>query len=220
MEKYLPILQATPLFADVDASDLLAMLDCLQASVVHYDKGATIFHQGEQIHQIAIVLEGKVHIQSDDYWGNHTILNVIGVGDMIGEAYVAPDSTPIVSDVVCAVESTLIFFEARKILTVCSNACRFHSLVVQHLFFIISAKNRALVKKLGHLSQRTIRAKLISYLSDESKRHGANDFTIPFNRQELADFLSVDRSALSVELSKMRDDGLLDYSRNHFILHH
>ena len=115
-------------------------------------------------------------------------------------------------------DSAVILFDVRRILTTCSAACRFHGLVVQNMFFAISEKNRKLVQKLAHMSQRSTREKLISYLSEEAKRHKSDSFTIPFNRQQLADFLSVDRSAMSNELSKMRHDGLLLFEKNRFTL--
>ena len=137
---------------------------------------------------------------------------------MFGEAYVAPESGAILNDVIADTDSVVIFFDIRKIITVCPSACDFHSRVVQNLFFAISEKNRKLVQKLGHLSKRSTRAKLISYLSEESRRQNKSTFTIPFNRQQLADFLSVDRSAMSSELCKMRDEGLLSFEKNRFTL--
>jgi len=111
-----------------------------------------------------------------------------------------------------------LFFNVRRIITTCSNACRFHTAVVQNLFFSLSEKNQKLMQKLGHMSRRTTREKLMSYLSEESRRHGSGSFSIPFNRQQLADFLSVDRSAMSNELCKMRDEGLLEFEKNQFVL--
>lgn len=115
-------------------------------------------------------------------------------------------------------DSVVIFLNVKRILTSCSNACRFHSIVVQNLFFAISEKNRKLVQKIGHMSKRTTREKLISYLSEQAKKQNSGVFTIPFNRQQLADFLSVDRSAMSNELCKMRDEGLLEFEKNKFRL--
>ncbi|MBQ7792149.1 MAG: winged helix-turn-helix domain-containing protein, partial [Clostridia bacterium] len=115
-------------------------------------------------------------------------------------------------------DSTVLFFIVKRILTTCSSACRFHAMVVQNLFFAISEKNRKLVQKIGHMSQRTTRQKLMSYLSEEAKRQKNGRFSIPFNRQQLADFLSVDRSAMSNELCKMRDEGLLEFHKNEFRL--
>ena len=217
---HLTLLQQTALFRGVAASDLAAMLGCLQAQTRSYQKGEAVFRQGETLSQIAVVLEGKLHIQSDDYWGNHTIVDVLTPGDLFGEAYITPASGPLTIDIVAMSSSVVAFFEARKVLTVCSNACPFHSLVVQNLFYVLADKNRILMQKLGHLAKRTTRAKLTSYLTAESVRAASASFTIPFNRQQLADYLSVDRSAMSAELSKMKSEGLLDFERDHFTLYH
>ena len=136
---------------------------------------------------------------------------------MFGEAY-AYDSCAMLNDVVAIEDSVIIFFDTKRVLTSCSNACRFHSIVVQNLFFAISEKNRKLVQKIGHMSKRTTREKLISYLSEQAKKQNSANFTIPFNRQQLADFLSVDRSAMSNELCKMRDEGLIEFEKNKFRL--
>ncbi|MCD8020987.1 MAG: Crp/Fnr family transcriptional regulator [Clostridiales bacterium] len=164
------------------------------------------------------MVEGKLHIQQDDYWGNTNILNTIEPGELFGEAYVAPDSGAMLNDVIAVQDSTVIFFNAQKVITNCPSACRFHSLVIQNLLFSISDKNRNLVQKLSHMSKRSTREKLMSYLSEESKKHNSATFTIPFNRQQLADFLSVDRSAMSNELCKMRDEGLIIFERSRFTL--
>ena len=144
---------------------------------------------------------------------------MIGAGEMFGEAYVAPESGVLLNDVLAVEDCTVIFFDVKRIITVCSSACRFHSMVVQNLFFTISERNRKLVQKLGHMSKRSTREKLISYLSEEAKKHNSGTFTIPFNRQQMADFLSVDRSAMSNELGKMRGEGLISFEKNRFTLH-
>ncbi|MDD6071963.1 MAG: Crp/Fnr family transcriptional regulator [Clostridiales bacterium] len=218
MKQYIPTLKRTKLFAGVNDDEISAMLDCLQAKLLSYKKGDYVFRQGEPIDKITVLLEGKLLIQKDDFWGNRSIVNVIDIGEMFGEAYVAPESKTILNDVIADADSVVIFFDIRKIITVCPSACDFHSKVVQNMFFAISEKNRKLIQKLGHLSKRSTRAKLISYLSEESKRQNRNTFTIPFNRQQLADFLSVDRSAMSSELCKMRDEGLLLFEKNRFTL--
>lgn len=218
MKKYIPILKVTKLFAGVDEVDISTMLGCLQAKLCNYKKGEYVFRQGEHIRSITVLVEGNLHIQRDDYWGNRSIINIIDIGEMFGEAYVAPDSGVLLNDVVAVEDSTVIFFDVNRILSVCSSACRFHSLVVQNLFFAISEKNRKLVQKLGHMAKRSTREKLISYLSEEAKRQNSSTFVIPFNRQQLADFLSVDRSAMSNELCKMRDEGLLTFKKNQFTL--
>ena len=218
MENYIETLRRTQLFSGVSNSEISAMLGCLQARSCTFKKGEYVFREGEHIDNITILVEGKLLIQRDDYWGNRSIVNVLRVGEMFGEAYVAPESGSLLNDVIAEDDSTVIFFDVRRILTVCSTACQFHSRVVQNLFFAISEKNRKLVQKIGHMSKRSTRAKLLSYLSEEAKRHNNSHFTIPFTRQQLADFLCVDRSAMSNELCKMRDEGLLAFDKNQFTL--
>lgn len=218
MKKYIPILKQTQLFAGIGEEEIAGMIECLQAKKRSYRKGEYVFRQGEHLNNISVVVEGSLHIQRDDYWGNRSIINMVDVGEMFGEAYVAPDSGILSNDVVATKDSTVIFFDVRRMLTVCSSACKFHSMVIQNLFFAISEKNRKLLQKLGHMSKRSTREKLISYLSEEAKRQNSGTFMIPFNRQQLADFLSVDRSAMSNELCKMRDEGMLKFEKNRFTL--
>lgn len=218
MKKYISILKRTQLFAGVGDDEIVSMLSCLGAKLRTYKKGEYVLRQGEYLSDIIVLVEGNLHIQKDDYWGNRSILGQISVGEMFGEAYIAPQSGAILNDVVAVSDSTVIYFDVKKIITSCSSACRFHTTVVQNMFFAISEKNRKLVQKLGHMSKRSTREKLISFLSEESKRNNSSTFTIPYNRQQLADFLSVDRSAMSNELCKMRDEGLLEFNKNSFRL--
>lgn len=218
MKKYIPVLKRTKLFAGIANDEIASMLLCLDAQVHHYKKGEYVLREGEHLSNIMILVGGRLHIQKDDYWGNRSILEQISMGEMFGEAYIAPESEPLLNDVVAAEDSVVMFFNAKQIITTCSSACRFHTMVVQNLFFSISEKNRKVVRKLSHMSKRSIREKLISYLSEEATRQNSSSFAIPFNRQQLADFLFVDRSAMSNELSKMRKEGLLEFERNCFKL--
>lgn len=218
MKKYIPVLKRTKLFSDVGEDDIASLLSCLGARKKEYKKGEYILREGEHISDIFILVEGKIHIQKDDYWGNRSILSVISVGEMFGEGYAAPESGALLNDVVAVEDSSVLFFDVKRILTTCSSACRFHNMIVQNMFFAISDKNRKLVQKLGHMSGRTTRAKLISYLSEEAKRQGSSSFTVPFNRQQLADYLCVDRSAMSNELCKMRDEGMIKFEKSRFEL--
>ena len=218
MKNYIPVLKRTKLFSGVGEEDIASLLSCLGARKKEYKKGEYILREGEHISDIFILVEGKIHIQKDDYWGNRSILSVISVGEMFGEGYAAPESGALLNDVVAVEDSSVIFFDVKRILTTCSSACRFHNMIVQNMFFVVSDKNRKLVQKLGHMSGRTTRAKLISYLSEEAKRQGSSAFTVPFNRQQLADYLCVDRSAMSNELCKMRDEGMIRFEKSRFEL--
>ncbi len=218
MKKYIPLLQRTNLFAGLSYEETEKMLRCLNAKQRAFKKGELVLRQGESVKSIMVLAEGKLHIQRDDHWGNRSIISIIGVSEMFGEAYAAPDSGAMLNDVLAVEDSVVLCFDMERLISVCPEACSFHSAVVRNLLFAISEKNRKLVQKLGYMSERTTREKLIAYLSDEAKRNNSSSFSIPFNRQQLADYLSVDRSALSNELSKMRNDGLLKFCKNRFEL--
>ncbi len=218
MKDFVPVLKKTKLFSGVGDEEISIMLSCLGASLFTYKKGEFVLRQGEHLSNILVLVEGSLHIQRDDYWGNRSILGHIGIGEIFGEAYAAPDSGTLLNDVIAVEDSAVYFFDVKRVISTCSSACRFHTMVVQNLFFAISEKNRTLVQKLDYLSRRTTREKLISYLSEEAKKQNSPRITIPFNRQQLADYLSVDRSAMSNELGKMRDEGLLEFEKNRFRL--
>ena len=218
MEELIPVLKRTKLFAGVGDEEIISMLSCLGARLQKYNKGEYVLREGERLSDILVLARGALHIQRDDYWGNRSILGAIGAGEIFGEAYVAPESGTLLNDVIAVEDSAVFFFDVKRVITTCSSACSFHEMVIQNLFFAISEKNRGLVQKLGYISRRTTREKLITYLSEEAKKQNSAYITSPFNRQELADYLSVDRSAMSNELCKMRDEGLLDFEKNHFKL--
>lgn len=218
MKKYVPALKRTRLFAGVNEEDIAAMLSCLKAGTGSCKKGNFVYRQGDRVDRLSILVGGKLQIQKDDSWGNRSIVNTVDVGDMFGEEYVAPQSSVLLNDIVALEDSVVVYLDVKRVLTVCSSLCRFHARVVQNLFYAMSEKNRRLMLKLDHVSRRTTRDKLISYLSEEAQLQGSTKFDIPFNRQQLADFLAVDRSAMCKELAKMRDDGMILYNKNTFEL--
>ena len=166
MKEFVPVLKRTKLFSGVGEDDIAAMLSCLGARLRTFKKGEYVLRQGEHLDDILVLAEGKLHIQRDDYWGNRSILGHIEIGEIFGEAYVAPESGTLLNDVVALEDSSVFFFDVKRVITTCSSACRFHTMVVQNLFFAISEKNRGLVQKLNYMSKRTTREKLLSYLSE------------------------------------------------------
>ena len=211
-------LLTTELFRGFEADDIGKMLSCLNPYKKSYKKDEVIVSEGSNLDVLGLVLSGQVHVEHEDYWGNRSILGIIGVGDIFGEAYTMPESEPIPNFIIAARDTEVVFLDTKNILTMCSTNCHFHNQLIQNLFVIIAGKNRSLAGKIRHMSRRSTREKLLSYLLDQSILAGNDTFDIPFNRQQLADYLAVDRSAMSAELSKMQKEGLIQFKKNHFKL--
>lgn len=218
MEKYFTLMLGSPLFYGIKREELASMLSCLGARKDSYKKGQYIVRCGQLLGDMLFPVEGRIHIQRDDFWGNRSILRELAPGDLFGEAYAGARTEPLLHDLIAVEDCVVLFLDIRKMLTTCSSACSFHTLLVQNLFRSIALQNRRLEQKLSHLSMRSTREKLLSYLSEESGKAHCNPFAISYNRQQLADFLSVDRSAMSAELSKMQKEGLINFKGNTFTL--
>lgn len=218
IDRYLPLIKTTPLFAGINSAEIAAVLKCIRYGIRTYASGQTVFFEGDTPGTVAMVLKGVVHVAKDDFWGNRSIHAAVTPGQLFAEAFALAGNRPLTVNVVAAEDSEILMMDFSKTITVCHNSCAFHNRLIKNLLEIVSAKNIALTRKIQYLSERTTREKLLSYLSDEAKRQGKKEFSIPFDRQELADFLSSDRSALSFELSKMKRDKLLDYHKNVFVL--
>lgn len=211
-------LSNTPLFRGIAPQDVEAMLTCLQAEQRTYPRGASILQAGNTTRFIGLILSGSVSIESDDVWGNKSILDHAHAGQVFAETYACVPNEPLLINVVAAQACEILFLDMSRVLHICSNVCTFHNELVRNLLTISSQKNRNLSRRIFHTSSKTIRGRLLSYLSFQSIQQGSREFDIPFNRQQLADYLSVDRSAMSNELSKMQREGLLIANRSHFIL--
>jgi len=218
MQEFLPVLSLSALFEGVKAEDIPTMLPCLEARTAHFAKGTHVFRQGDRVSCLPLLLDGGLLIQHEDYWGNRSIVQALGPGEVFAEAYALSGGGCMQNDVVATEDSTLMLLNVSKMLTVCAAGCPFHKQVTHNLFAILAEKNKKLMQKMSLLSQRSTREKLLSYLSNEAQRQGSSSFSIPFNRQQLADFLCVDRSAMSNELSRMHREGLISYERNRFTL--
>ena len=205
-------------FTGITIDEIKEMLTCLSARERIFQKDEIIYSYGEHITCLGIVLEGCVHIVKEDFWGNANLMSECLPGEVFGEAYAITSSEALEMNIFSATECRILFLEVAKVLSVCSSACEFHNRLIRNLLTLVSRKNFQLNRKLEHMSKRTTREKLLSYLSLESKKAGASTFTIPFNRQQLADYLSVDRSAMSNELCKLRDEGILSFQKNNFTL--
>lgn len=211
-------LSQTLLFRGISPEELRQLLPCLRAERRQYSRGSLIFRTGDPVSAMGLVLSGSVSIEHDDVWGNKSILDHVRPGQVFAETYACLPGTPLMISAAAAEPSEVLFLSAQRLLHPCSNACDFHSKLVQNLLTITSQKNLNLSRRIFHTSSKSIRGRLLSYLSFQAAQQGSREFDIPFNRQQLADYLSVDRSAMSNELSKMQRDGLLRTERNHFLL--
>lgn len=218
MNQYLPILKKSFLFSGIEETQLLAMLKCLRAVTKEYSKSSFILHTGDSVSTVGLVLSGTVQIIKEDFWGNRTIINQVGSGQLFAESFSCAQTDHLPISVISATHCEVMFFNYKKIIATCSSACQFHARLIQNMLKAVAQKNISLTTKIEHMSQKTTREKLLSYLSEQAHLACSNSFSIPFNRQQLADYLSVDRSAMSSELGRMRDEGLLAFERNHFIL--
>ena len=214
----LNILANSRLFAGIRVDEIQPMLSCLQAVERKYPRGAYIFHTGEEVRALALLVRGTAHIQKEDFWGNRSLLASLAAGDIFAEAYAMPGSGAMRSDVVAVESCTVLLMDVERVLSRCTNSCAFHARLTENLFTLLAEKNRGLAQKLDYISQRSTRQKLLAYLSEQAQRTGRAEFTIPFNRQQLADFLSVERSAMSAELSRMQAEGLIETERSRFVL--
>ena len=216
--KYVPLLQQTTLFAGVGEEQLPLMLNCLGAYSKTYGKDEYVLHLGTKISAISIVLSGSVFLIRDDYAGNREILANILPGQLFAESFACLRQEYLNFDVIAQEATEILFLDIQKVLTICSSACEFHNKVIQNLHYLLAEQNLQLSVKMEHVCQRSTREKLLSYLNEQCRKHNSRTFSIPFNRQQLADYLSVDRSAMCKELSHLRQEGLIEYQKNHFHL--
>lgn len=218
MKKYLEVLKKCPLFSGIEDEDLLRMLGCLGAKVDSFDKKYTIFREGSPANYIGIVLSGEAQIAQTDYYGNRTILSNIKPSQLFAEAFAAAGVTSMPVSVTASKESEIMFIDCAHILHTCQNGCGFHHQLIFNLMKDLADKSIMFHEKIDIISKRTTREKLLSYLMEYSKKLGKSSFAIPFDRQELADYLGVDRSGLSAEISKLRAEGILECHKSNFRL--
>ncbi len=218
MKKYVEVLKKCPLFRGIDEADLLSLLTCLNAKEKTVQKDEFVMIAGDMPEDIGVVLSGGVHIVQEDYWGNRAILSALQTGGLFAEAFACSDVASLPVSVVARENCDILFVDCKRILTVCSSSCAFHTMLIHNLTKVLAGKNIMLTRKMEHITKKTTREKVLSYLSECAIKAGKNSFDIPFDRQELADYLAVERSALSKTLCSMRDEGVLEFRKNRFSL--
>ncbi len=218
MKDFNEILERCPLFEGIHMEDLSAMLGCIGGKILCVSKGQSVCREGDPATQVGMVLTGAVRMEREDYYGNRSIVAHIGPAELFGETYACAGILSLPISVVADVDSKVLLMECRRITTTCSSACAFHNRIIFNLLKLVANKNLIFDQKIQITSKRTTREKLMAYLISQAKLHGSNSFTIPYDRQELADYLEVDRSGLSVEISKLRREGVIDSEKSSFTL--
>lgn len=208
----------TMLFHGMTPGEAEEMLECLSARTKNFDKNQTVCSMGEPVTDMGLILSGSVNLIKHDVWGNRAILEHIPKGQVFGEAYACLKEEPLLIDVTAAEQSEILFLNAGRIMETCPVSCSFHSRLIRNLVHTLAKRNLTLIGKMDHITPRTIRDRVLAYLSAQAVRQGSYTFEIPFNRQQLADYLSVDRSALSAELSKLQRENLIDFRKNKFTI--
>jgi len=174
--------------------------------------------EGDPVRWIGVVLSGTVQIVQVDYYGNRSMMAKLGPADIFAEAFACAGVREMPVDAVAAETTEVLLIDAGRMMQPCSAQCGFHQRLIRNLLRVVASKNLALRQKIEITSQRSTREKLMAYLLLQAKRAGKDSFSIVYDRQELADFLEVDRSGLSAEISKLRKEGKLICRKNHFTL--
>lgn len=218
MKKYLKILRKCALFDGIGDTDLLTMLTCLRARVEAYEKKRTIFAEGLPAKYLGVVLSGSVQLVQMDYYGNRSILSGMGVAEVFAEEFACAEAAAFPVTVVANEPSEILLLDCGHILRTCRNHCGFHQQLIFNLMRELAKKTVLFHQRIEITSKRTTRDKLMAYLMLQAQKENSTSFEIPFDRQELADYLEVDRSGLSAEIGKLRREGILESNRKHFRL--
>ena len=217
MKKYIEILQKCSLFKDISAEDIERMLICLQAEVICFDKEYTIMADGLPAKYIGIMLSGTARVSQIDYYGNRNIIGIVEKAEMFSEAFACAGVKELPVTVTAAESCEVMFIDSNRILHTCANCCSFHQNLIYNLMKNLAEKIVMFHQKIEITSKRTTRDKLLAFLMHYSKQTGSNSFNIPYDRQELSDYLGVERSGLSAEISKLKAEGIIENNKNYFV---
>ncbi len=218
LENFYNQIKNSPVFFGMSDDELKGLLECFNARIRKYEKDEMIIRQGDMISNIYLILEGGVNIEKDSYWGRRIIISRLGKNDNLALSFVGSKDVESSVDAIAVEDTLVLVLSYEKCTSMCQNACTRHKVLINNLFQILSKENIELIQKIENVSQKTIRDKLMTYLSNEAMKNHSNRFEIQFNRQDLADYLNVDRSAMSFELSKLQKEGLISYNKNRFEL--
>ena len=220
MNQFFEVLSRCSLFDGIEQSDLNSMIACLNGKTIDVPKGSPVFLEGTPARFAGVVLAGSVQVVREDYYGNRSIMDILQPGELFAEVFSFAGLETMPVSVIAMKDSKVLLLDCRRVLTTCSNSCHFHSLLMKNLLQGMAQKNLALSRKIRYMSQKTTKDKVMAYLLDQAKQQGSAEFTIPFDRQALADYLGVERSAMSAEIGKLKSSGQIDTKGAWFCLKH
>ena len=215
---YGPVLARCPLFRGMGAEELPALLDCLGAAPRRVEKGETVLAAGDPATHLGVVLAGRVQVSRLTAEGQRIVMGELGPGQLFAESFACARAETLPVTAVAAAGGAVLLLDSRRLAAPCSAACAFHARLISNLLSVLADKNLFLAGKVEHLAGRTIRERLLSYLEELSARTGRDAVSVPFDRQALADYLCVDRSALSRTIGQLTREGVLAAERNRFVL--
>lgn len=218
MKKNFDILSQCTLFEGIGQSDLNALMECLNGRTINIPKGNPVFLEGDPARFVGVVLSGTVQVVREDYYGNRSVMAVLQPGELFAEVFSCAGLETVPVSVFALTDSEVLLLDCRRVVTSCSNSCHFHSLLMKNLLQEMARKNLALSQKIRYMSRKTTKEKLMAYLLDQAKQQGSTEFVIPHSRQSLADYLGVERSAMSAEIGKLKKSGQIDTHGSWFCL--
>lgn len=218
MEKYLDKLADCSLFSGISGEELSHMFGCLGARVVSFGANSIVFDEGSRPKYVGILLSGTARLIQEDYYGNRSIIGEVKAPEVFGEAFACAEVEALPLTVIANEPSEVMLIECSRILRTCSSACLHHHRLIYNLMQGLARKAILLHERCEVISHRTTRDKLLSYLMICAREQGSDSFDIPYDRQELADYLEVDRSGLSAEIGKLCREGVFECQRRHFKL--
>lgn len=218
MKKYFEILAKCPLFDGIEPNDLNTMIGCLHGKTISVPKGSPVFLEGEPARFVGVVLFGTVQVVREDYYGNRSVMTILQPGELFAEVFSCAGLDTMPVSAIALTDIEVLLLDCRHVLSSCSNSCHFHNTLIKNLLQEMAQKNLALSRKIRYMSQKTTKEKIMAYLLDQAKQQGSNEFVIPHDRQSLADYLGVERSAMSAEISKLKQSGQIDTHGSRFCI--
>lgn len=218
MDDFLHVIKRSPLFYGLRDEEIPPMLQCLAADQRQFEDGEYICRMGTAATDFAMMLDGMGQVIRENFWGGEERFEVLGPGSLFGPEFACAQATILPVGLIAVEKCEVVFMEYKRMINVCNLACGFHNRLLQNMLRILAEQNVRMDRNIRHMARKTTREKLLSYLSEEAVKNGGPSFEVPFSRQELADYLAVDRSAMSSELGKLQKEGFLEAKRNWFLL--